>query len=182
MLKKVLVAIADGLEEIEAITIIDVLRRSGVEVTIASVNGLSIVAAHGLKCEADVSIDECQSETYDLIVLPGGMPGAENLSNSDVLVNMLHAQEKAKRFIAAICASPMVVFEKHGIVKSYKKTCYPSMLAKLSNGVDKPVVVDNFCITSQGPGTAMAFALKLVELLVGKRKANELSEDMLIKL
>lgn len=179
-MKKVLVPVANGTEELEAITIIDVLRRAGCKTLIASVNGLEVVTSHGVKLTADNSIADYADDTFDLIVLPGGMPGAENLANSEILIKMLQAQEAAGRYVAAICASPFVVFEQKGIAADCKKTCYPSMLDKMSNAVDEAVVVDRHCITSQGPGTAMEFSLKLVEILVSKEKADELAKGMLV--
>ena len=181
MAKTVLVPIADGSEEIEAVTIIDVLRRAGAEVVAASVENQQITASRGVKISADTLIKDCTGRRFDLIALPGGMPGAENLSKCDELIAMLKEQKKSGRLYAAICASPAVVFQRHGLIDDVKATCYPSMLEDLAHGVNSPVVVDSNCITSQGPGTATLFALKLVELLFDSEKRDEVARAMLVQ-
>jgi len=177
---KVLVAIADGIEELEAVTIIDVLRRAKTNVTVASVNSKQVTASRGVKLVADVLIADCANQVYDLIALPGGMPGAEHLRDSKVLIELLKAQAKSGRYYAAICASPAVVLEPHGLLTDKKATCYPSMAEKLDNWQNEKVIVDGNCITSQGPGTALTFSLKLVELLLGEEKCKEVAEAMLV--
>lgn len=183
MSKKVLVAVADGAEELEAITIIDCLGRAGADLTIASVRNLQITTARKVKITADCLITDCAGETYDLIVLPGGTQGAEHLRDSKELVEMLKKQKAAGRLYAAICASPVVVFESHGLLAGKKATGYPAMADKLTNkqAINQRVVVDGNCITSQGPGTAMEFSLKLVELLFGSEKSRQLADAMLVK-
>ncbi len=177
MLKKVLVPIADGSEELEAVTIIDILRRAGADVTAASVDGPEITASQGVKLVADRLIAECADDTYDLIALPGGMPGAEHLRDCDQLVRMLKDQRESGRLYAAICASPAVVFQPHGLLEGKKATCHPGRVDTLENkdAAVEPVVVDGNCITAQGPGTALTFSLKLVELLFGKEKEKEVA-------
>jgi len=196
---KVLLAVADGVEEIETVTVLDVLRRAGAEVVVATVaatsvtvgdKNLQIATTHGLKLIADKNIRDCVDEDFALIVLPGGMPGAENLRNSKELVAMLQRQKKAGRWFAAICAAPVTVLHHHGLLDGgVKATCYPSMVKKLGLTsketlaiVQQEVVVDveHHCVTSQGPGTAMAFALKLVELLFDQAKAQQLAGLMLV--
>jgi len=181
--KKVLVAIADGIEEIEAACIIDVLRRAGAQVTVASVGDLQVTASREVKIVADKLVCDCGDEQFDLIVLPGGMPGAENLRDSKELEAMLKRQSKAGRLFAAICASPAVVFAHHGLIEGRKATCYPSFAERLSNraAAESRVVVDGNCITSQGPGTALEFALKLAEVLFGGEKADKIAAAMLVK-
>ena len=182
MSKNALVPIADGIEELEAVTIIDVLRRGGVEVTVASVVGQSqIVASRGVRLVVDAVISDCADKRFDLIALPGGLPGAEHLRDSEELTVLLKSAAESGRFYAAICASPAYVLEHHGLLKSKKATCYPSLADKLSNTKDARVVVDGNCITSQGPGTAVEFSLKLVEILAGKEKAGEVAAAMLVK-
>lgn len=186
MSKKILVPIADGIEEIETTIITDVLRRAGGIVTIASVeNSLTITASRGLKIIADKEIKACREEIYDLIVLPGGMPGALHLKDSLLLIDMLKQQNRAGRLYAAICASPVVVLNAHGLLQNKLATCYPSPVftdsLAIKDAIDLPVVVDQNCVTSQGVGTALAFALKLVEILFGKIKTQQLMEEMLIK-
>jgi len=183
MSKKALIAVADGIEELEAITIIDCLRRAGADLTIASVQKREIVTSRKVKITADCLITDCRSETYDLVVLPGGMPGAEHLAGSRELAEMLKNQKTSGRLYAAICASPAVVFEYHGLLTDKKATCYPAMAEKLKNkqAINQRVVVDGNCITSQGPGTALEFSLKLIELLFGRQKSDELAKAMVVK-
>jgi 4-methyl-5(b-hydroxyethyl)-thiazole monophosphate biosynthesis len=180
MKKTVLVPIADGTEEIEAVTIIDVLRRAGAEVVVASVDALEIVASRGVKIVADCLIGECRARPFDLVVLPGGMPGAEHLRDSEPLKRILMAQNASGRLFAAICAAPAVVLEPHGLLQDRRATCHPGHIHKLSDptSAQARVVVDGHCITSQGPGTALAFALKLVELLFGAEKAADVAGPM----
>ena len=114
--KKVLVPIADGTEEIEAVTLIDVLRRAGVQVTVASVSALQVTASRGVKLVADKLIADCKNEPYDLIVLPGGMPGAEHLRDCTALIALLKAQQQGGKLYGAICASPAVALAPHGLL------------------------------------------------------------------
>jgi 4-methyl-5(b-hydroxyethyl)-thiazole monophosphate biosynthesis len=181
---KALIAVADGIEELEAITIIDCLGRAGAGLTIASVQGRQITTCREVTITADCLIADCVGKSYDLIVLPGGMPGAESLGKSKKLVEMLKKQKEAGKLYAAICASPAIVFEHHGLLADKKATCYPGMTDKLKNkeAINQRVVVDGNCITSQGPGTSLEFALKLVELLFGAQKSIELAAAMLVKL
>lgn len=182
MPKNVLIPIADGSEDIETASIVDVLRRAGAVVTVASVSTLQVTAAHGLKLVADQLISECVNNSYDLIALPGGMPGAEHLRDSKELEEMLKRQQRDAKLYAAICASPAVVLKHHGLLAERKATAYPGFAEQLENteSIDSRVVVDNNCITSRGPGTAMEFALKLVEILYGEQKAKEVAKSMLV--
>jgi protein deglycase len=185
MNKKVLVPIADGTEEIEAVCIIDTLRRAGAEVTVASVTGkLQITASHGVKIAADALINDCVGGIFDLVVLPGGMPGATNLRDSKELADVLKNQQLDGRLYGAICASPVVVLQHHGLIGNRKATCYPSFAAELQNPApaETSVVVDGTLATSQGPGTAIEFALKLVELLFGRAKSAEVAKTMLVNI
>jgi len=181
MSKKVLVPIAEGIEEIEAVCIIDVLRRAGGDVTVASVgDSLQMAASRGVVLVADKLIVDCKGQSYDLIVLPGGMPGAVNLKDCTVLMDMLKKQKGSGKYYGAICASPAVVFASCGLIDDRKATCYPSLMKDIPNPVDENVVVDGNCITSQGPGTALQFSLKLVEVLYDSDKADEIAKAMLV--
>lgn len=182
MSKKVLVPIADGTEEIEAVCIVDSLRRAGADVTVASVNHIQVVASRGVKLVADRLIIDCQHETYDLIALPGGMPGAEHLRDSEILTRMLKQHAANKRWLAAICASPAVILQHYGLIGEKKATCYPGFDKHFQNreAVDSRVVVDGNLISSRAPGTALEFALKLVEKLYNTQKAKEVGEKMLV--
>lgn len=181
MSKRALVPIADGTEEMEAVCVIDILRRAGADVTVASVDGLQITASRGVKLVADRLIADCANETYDLIALPGGMPGAEHLRDSTVLTELLKRQRQEGRPYAAICAAPVVVLQHHGLLSGRYATCHPGFADRLDNpdSVASRVVVDGTCVTSRGPGTAVEFALKLVELLYDAEQAKEVAEHML---
>jgi 4-methyl-5(b-hydroxyethyl)-thiazole monophosphate biosynthesis len=180
--KEVLVAIADGIEEIESVCIIDVLRRAGADVTVASVGALEVTASRGVKLVADVLIDECVGKSFDVIALPGGMPGAEHLRDCETLIKMLAEQKASGRIYAAICASPAVVLGAKGLLDDRKATCHPGLWDKLRCGrkVDGRVVSDGNCVTSRGPGTAIEFALELVGLLFGRDKADAVAGPMLV--
>lgn len=183
-MKRVLVPIADGTEEMEAVCTIDVLRRAGAEVTVASVMpGLQVTASRGVKLVADVLIADCAEEVYDLIVIPGGMPGAVHLRDSAVLTALLQAQAAAGRLYAAICAAPVVVLQHHGLLEGRRATCHPGFERDLRHpeAVAERVVVDGNCVTSRGPGTAIEFALQLVALLYGMEKAREVGTAMLAR-
>lgn len=182
MAKKVLVPIADGCEEIEAVCLIDTLRRAGIEVTVASVDKLQVTASRGVKLVADALIADCTNQSYDCIALPGGMPGAEHLRDCAELIGMLKKQKAAGRLYAAICASPVVALQPHGLLDGVRATCFPSVRGKLNPAMasDEQVVGDGNCVTSQGPGTAIEFALKLVQLLCNPDKAKEVSKAMLV--
>ncbi|MGC9393834.1 MAG: DJ-1 family glyoxalase III [Anaerolineae bacterium] len=188
MSKKALVPIANGTEEIEAVCIIDTLRRAGMEVTIASVEAtLQVTASRGTKLVADTFIADCADAVYDCIAIPGGMPGAEHLRDSEVLTALLHNQRDAGRLYGAICAAPVVVLQYHGLLAGRVATCHPSFVSQLENPVhvEERVIVDGTdtgrCITSRGPGTAIEFALALIEALYGEEKAREIGEQMLVK-
>lgn len=179
MIPTALVPIADNTEECEAITIIDVLRRGGIDVTVASVmSSDTVCCAHGTRIVADTRIGECVENTYTVIALPGGMPGAEHLRDSTELRDMLCAQKEAQRVYAAICASPAVVLAQHGLLDGVRATCYPSLSSSLPLYENKPVVIDGMCITGEGPGSAMAFALAIVSCVVGEDTATQLAKDM----
>lgn len=186
MSKTVLVPIADGAEEIEAVAIIDVLRRAGADVTVASVmkDQLQVTASRGVKLVADQPINKCMDIPYDLIALPGGIPGAQHLHDSKELTQLLERQNREGKLYAAICAAPAVVLFPHGLLSHRRATCHPGRVKTFENtdteSVNARVVVDGNCITSQGPGTAIEFSLKLVELLFGPEKAKEVADPMVV--
>lgn len=182
----VMVPIADGSEEIEAVTIVDVLRRAQAEVTLASVTKrLSISASRGVVIEADCLVEKCIDHHWDLIALPGGMPGAENLHKCTVLKSLLADQLSAGRWVGAICASPAVVLGRHDLILDYRATCHSAFRDELSGVVkevsDEAVVKDRNLITSQAPGTAMNFALVLVSSLFGEDVARSVAKPMRVE-
>ncbi len=183
MRKKVLVPISDGVEEIEAVCIIDVLRRAGAEVTVAAVNTLEVTAARGVRLVADCRLEDCAGERFDLIALPGGLPGAEHLRDCAVLTALLRDQAQQNRLYAAICAAPAVVLQHHGLLAGRRATCHPALADRLDPAADPGarVVVDGNCVTSQGPGTALEFALELVARLFGPERAEAVAGPMLAR-
>ena len=186
MTKRALIPIANGTEEIEAVTMIDVLRRAGIEVTVASVNDsgeLKIVGAQGITIVADCTIDDCTTALFDLIAVPGGLPGSENLAASSALDRLLREQAAKGRLYAAICAAPKLVLSSKGLLQDKIVTGHPmfqqNIEAKEVNGKSR-VVVDGNCITSQGPGTALDFALELVQQLCGVVKREEVGSRLVL--
>ena len=177
-----LVPIADGSEEIEAVTIIDVLRRAGIAVTVASVmDRPEITASRGVRIVADRLISEVADQDFDLIVLPGGMPGAEHLRDNPRLLDRLRGHDAAGRLLAAICAAPAVVLEHHGLVRGRAVTCHPGFFDQLPPATRRTdrVVLDQGLLTSRGPGTALEFALAIVEQLHGADARQRVAEPML---
>jgi len=184
MKKKVLILLADGFEEIEAVTCIDVLRRANLEVVTASISKRRMVCgAHSIKIQADMKVSDSSGLPHAL-VLPGGMPGAKNLSKSLSVINLIKKCHKAGKIIAAICASPAVVLVPAGVLTGKKATCYPEFEKDFdveTTYTHKKVVRDDNIITSQGPGTAFNFALKIVEALKGRKTAKMIKKRALIK-
>lgn len=188
MARKALVPIADGSEEIEVVCIVDTLRRAEVDVTVASVMGRTeITAARGTRIVADALIEDCTDAVYDVIALPGGIPGAEYLRDCAPLIRMVTAQRDSGRLYGAICASPAVALLPHGLVAGRRATCFPSYLPVLAQAAnveaaEDRVVVDGNLVTSRGPGTAIEFALMLIEILSDDpAKAAAIAERMLVK-
>ncbi len=181
-MKNILVPIAEGTEEIEAVCIIDVLRRAGANVVVASVAGREVTCSRGVKIVADKVLGECKDEVFDLIALPGGVPGAQNLRDCADLTAMLKKQADTGGFFGAICASPAVVLQAHGLLKNFRATSHPGFFDQLDPGSAQVsrVVVDGTCITSRGPGTALEFALKLVAVLYGEETAREVGAPMVL--
>jgi 4-methyl-5(b-hydroxyethyl)-thiazole monophosphate biosynthesis len=181
MSKKVLVPVADGSEEIEAVCIVDVLRRAGADVTVASVGGLQITASRGVKLVADRLIADCMDENWDLVVLPGGLPGADHLRDSAELAQILRRQADRGALYGAICAAPAVVLQTQGLLAGRRATAHPAFIEPLKDADETSrVVVDGNCVTSRGPGTAIEFALELVAQLFGPETARETAAPMVV--
>ncbi|XP_052194425.1 protein DJ-1 homolog C isoform X1 [Diospyros lotus] len=180
---RVLIPVANGSEEIEVVTIVDILRRAKADVVIASVEkSLHILASQGTKIVADMLIGSAAESIYDLIILPGGIVGAERMQKSKVLRKLLKEQESAGRIYGAICASPAVL-HKQGLLKGKRATAHPSIISKLSNEtVDGArVVIDGKLITSKGLTTAMDFALAIVSKLFGHARARSVAEGLVFE-
>ena len=182
-MKTIFVFLADGFEEIEALTPVDILRRAGLSVKTVSVMDEQVVSgAHGVPVMADVMFDEVNAEDAEMILLPGGLPGATNLDAHQGLSQMILDFAKEEKPLAAICAAPLV-FGNRGLLEGKKATCYPGFETYLKGAQYTAALVEkdgNF-ITGKGPGAAMEFAFAIVEKYCGMDKVNELKQGMMIQ-
>ncbi|MEQ1438263.1 DJ-1 family glyoxalase III [Fontimonas sp. SYSU GA230001] len=177
---KALIPIAPGSESLETVTMVNVLRRAGVEVTVASIGAdRGVEGTRGITLEADALFGDVADQDFDLIALPGGENGARALAQCAPLMDKLRTQRLNHRWYGAICAAPALALSPHGLLDGKQATCYPAFRTELLHYVDRPVVVDGHCITSQGPATAMAFALQLVEALCGTQRRKEIAAGLL---
>lgn len=180
-MKKVIVFLAEGFEEIEAVSIIDILRRAEITVTTVSVSTEKTVkGAHSIKIEADELFDNVDFKSYDMIVLPGGMPGAKNLNEHEGVKSQLMTFAKEKQ-IGAICAAPMVLGGL-GLLKGRRATCYPGFEPELIEAITtgEPVTIDGNITTGKGPAYAIKFTLQLIETLAGKAARDEVANGLLV--
>lgn len=177
-MKKVAVMLADGFEEVEALTVVDIIRRANIKCDMVSISNIEVKGAHDIVVKADKIISE-EVKEYDVIVLPGGMPGATNLRDNEDVINLVKWFNDNNKIVAAICAAP-IVLGKAEIIEGKNITSYPGFESELTKGNYKEnhVVVDGNIITSRGPATAMLFAYKILELLQCD-KWKDLSEGML---
>jgi 4-methyl-5(b-hydroxyethyl)-thiazole monophosphate biosynthesis len=180
---KAVVPLVDGFEEVEFSTIVDILRRAGIDVATTGLKEGSIEGAHRVKVVPDTSIDKINAGDFNVIVLPGGYPGFVNLGQDERVLDLVREMDKAGKYVTAICGSPSVL-SKAGILKGRKATIHPAAREMLADAqyVNGRVIVDGKLITSQGPGTAMEFSMKLVEILAGKDKMEEVNGEVLAKL
>ena len=178
----VYVFLADGFEEIEALTPVDLLRRAGVEVAVVSIypDRKAVTGARGINVTADIKINETDISRSDIAVLPGGMPGTVNLLECDKLMDMVDELYRQGKRIAAICAAPARILGSKGLVRGKKATCYPGMEELLEGAtvVTDTVVTDGNITTSRGLGTAVDFACELVKLLCGQDKSDEIRRSV----
>lgn len=175
--------LADGFEEIEAISVIDILRRANIKVEMVSIMGKKeVVGAHNISLIADQLFENIDHSMVDMIILPGGGQGTKNMAEHIGLTTEIRKQEMDGKWIAAICAAPTILGAL-GLLDGKMATCYPGCEAQLT-GADfssaASVIVDGKIITSRGPGTSFEFSLKIVEMLRGKEVANQLKEQMII--
>jgi 4-methyl-5(b-hydroxyethyl)-thiazole monophosphate biosynthesis len=179
---KVVIILADGFEELEAVAIIDVLRRAGIEVVSAGLHEGPVSSARHIKVIPDTVIDTISSDDFDMLVLPGGMPGASNLNADERVGGLIRDFNSKGKMTGAICAAPFVLANA-GILDGKRVTSYPSFKDKLGAAIyeEKTVVEDGNILTSRGPGTALCFALAIVEKLAGKEKAQQIKEAMLLQ-
>lgn len=181
MQKKICVCLADGFEEIEGLTVVDLLRRAGVCVTTASITGkLSVQGSHDIFVQADKLFEEIEFEEMEMVVLPGGMPGTLHLEAHEGVRGVLKQFYEEKKYIAAICAAPSIL-GKMGMLEGRKAASYPSKEQELIGAkvVREAVAEDDFIITSRGLGTAIDFSLALITRLVGAEKAAEVQESII---
>ena len=173
---KVLVPLAQGCEEIEAVTVIDILRRAGIEVVSAGLDSLPVRASRGVVLLPDTTLDSALKLDFDMVVLPGGQPGSNNLKADMRILDLLRRMVEQGKYVAAICAAPSVLAAS-GILDGKRATSFPGALNAFPKVQQQhtAVVEDGKLITSRGPGTAMDFALVLVERLMGKTKREEVS-------
>ena len=176
-MSRVLVPLADGCEELEAITIIDLLRRAGIEVVAAGLKEGVVESAHGVRLFPDAELDNVLGDDFDMIVLPGGLPGADHLDQDPRIHRMLKQMAEKGKYTAAICAAPKVLANA-GLLEGKKATSYPgfidAMALPATQVLEQPVVSDGKVITSRGPGTAMDFALELIAQLAGRGTRDEI--------
>ncbi len=174
--------LANGFEEIEALTVVDVMRRAGMDVKTVSINqDHEVAGAHGIKVAADMLLSELDAPEAEWLIVPGGMPGSTNLHNSDKLNEMLVAHNQKGGKIAAICAAPAVVLAPLGILNDKEATCYPGFEATCDGAImrDAPVIALNNLVTANGPSSAMRFALSIVANSMGDGIAQEVGSGML---
>lgn len=176
---RVLIAVAEGSEELEAVTMIDLFRRAEFDVTVAGLAAGPVRASRDTVLVPDARLDEVADHRFDLVALPGGLPGAKRLAESDLLAGVLRRQHDENRWLAAICAAPMVL-ARHGLLDGRRATSFPGALDGFDalERVDEAVVVDGHIVTSRGPGTAMDFALTLIECCGGRELSDRVEEGL----
>jgi 4-methyl-5(b-hydroxyethyl)-thiazole monophosphate biosynthesis len=174
-MKRVVVPLARGFEEIEAVVVIDILRRADLDVRVAGVGGRTVTGAHGITVECDGLIEDCGAGGTDAVVLPGGMPGTANLGGSEAVRALVAGVDEAGGVVAAICAAPTVL-DSLGLLEGKSATSHPAHQQEMMrcNYSDDRVVVDGNVVTSRGAGTAVEFAAQLVRMLTSPENANDI--------
>lgn len=177
---KALILLAPGFEELEAVTIIDLLRRANIEVVLASTADLWVESTRQVAIKADISINQVNSLEFNLVALPGGLPGTTHLKENPKVLQILKEFHAHKKWIAAICAAPLVLNAAE-LLKDKNFTCYPGCQEEIKAGnyENQTVVKHDNIITSQGPATAISFTLAIIETLLGKNKAQQIAKDLL---
>ncbi len=178
---RVAIILADGFEEVEAIAIIDVLRRAGIDTVIAGLHEGPVASARTVKVIPDTVIDTVKAEDFDMVVLPGGQPGSDNLNADPRVKDLIRSFSQKGKLTGAICAAPYVLANA-GVLRGKRATSYPSYKDKLGGAVyeEKPVVIDGTVLTSRGAGTALGFGLAIVEKLISREKSEKIRDAMLI--
>ena len=179
-MSRVYAFLADGFEETEAIAVIDLIKRGGIDIEMVSVMGRKeVVGAHNIKIEADSLVEDIDIDNADMLFLPGGMPGTTNLKEDENVRKAVQEAYDDGRYVAAICAAPTILADM-GLLKGKRATCYPDMESEIEDAylTGAPVATDENIITSQGVGTAIDFALKLIEVLISEEKAVEIADSI----
>jgi len=176
---KAIVVLAEGFEEIEAVTVLDVLRRAGVTVTAAALSGQAVRGAHDIVVHADVTLDAVDGMDFDALVLPGGQPGSTHLQRDPHVLSLVRRFVSASKLTAAICAAPTVL-ESAGVLSGRRATCYPGYELPSARYEESAVVEDGCIVTSRGAGTAFDFSLALVRRLCGASLAQTTAEKLLV--
>ena len=180
---KVAVLLANGFEEVEALTVVDYLRRVDISVDMVSItNNNNVGGAHNIEVVSNKVIDEIKESDYKAVIIPGGMPGAQNLKDSSKVIDFVEKMSRAKKLLAAICAGP-IVLSKADVIKDKKITSYPGFEKELNfkEYKEEAVVIDDNVITARGPYFAVDFALAIIEYLIDKETAEKVKEDILYK-
>ncbi len=178
-----LIVLADGFEEMEAISVIDILRRAQFKVIVAGLDSHEVTSCRGINVTADSTLENESANAFDIIILPGGEPGSTRLEHSELLKTVLTQQHAQKKWIAALCSAPRILAGL-GFLDGVRATSFPTAEAFMTGALyqKKPVVVDQHFITGRGPGPAMRFALAIVETLVGQSTAEDIKKAMLYSL
>ncbi|WP_169763693.1 DJ-1 family glyoxalase III [Campylobacter mucosalis] len=184
-MKSVAILLADGFEEIEALATADILRRAGIAVSLVGVSENFVRGTHDIIVKSDITLDELDGKSFDMIVLPGGLPGASNLALNKNVIEIVRDFDLSGKFIAAICAAPMVLGEAGVLKDSF--TCYPGFESNVKTGnakytSEKNVVKDKNIITAKGPAISLEFALFIVSELTSKQTSDSLKSDLLLEL
>lgn len=175
----VYVFLATGFEEIEALSVVDVLRRGKQDVQMVGVSAMEVTGSHGISVKCDISLSQIDSTQMEMLVLPGGLPGATNLEESEVVQSFLSYAIEHNIWIGAICAAPAIL-GRRGILDGKKVTCFPSVKEHLGKGIytGQPVEQDGRIVTGNGAGSALAFSLQLLSCLAGEELAKEIGKTM----
>ena len=176
---KAILLLAEGFEEIEAVTVLDVLRRAGIAVTAAALSGLHVRGAHDIVVQADVSLDDVEGLDFDALVLPGGQPGSTHLQSDARVISLVRRFVGGQKLTAAICAAPTVL-ESAGVLTGRRATCYPGYELPSARFEESAVVEDGCILTSRGAGTAFEFAFAIVRRLCGAGMAETQREKLLV--
>jgi len=174
---RVMIPLANGFDGIEALTVVDVLRRAKIKVDTVGVIGSVIQSKNGVKVIVDRTLNQINPSEYDVVILPGGSPGYQNLGRSAKIIEILKTFNNQNKLICAICGAPTIL-AKAGLLDNKKATIYPGFEKMLAYPRDRPVVVDGNVITSQGPGTAIDFALKIVARILNPAEAQRLRKEL----